>query len=62
MNRNNEMELLRDEFRNAANIIDELIDLEEKEKSGEDVTKECESIMGRFIMTFVKIDALAKKM
>lgn len=32
MSRNNEMELLRDEFRNAANIIDELIDLEEREK------------------------------
>lgn len=61
MGNNNDLETLRDEFRNAADILDELVALGEREKRGEDVSKECEGIMGRFIMSMVKIDTLAKK-
>ncbi|ELC8344281.1 hypothetical protein JJB61_07355 [Clostridium perfringens] len=58
MGSNNNLEILRDEFRNAADILDELLALEEKEKV-EDVSKECESIMGRFVISMAKISVLA---
>ena len=60
MGNSNNLEMLRDEFRNAADILDELVALDEREKRGEDVSKECEGIMGRYIMAMVKIDTLAK--
>ncbi|EDT22820.1 hypothetical protein [Clostridium perfringens] len=56
MGSNNNLEILRDEFRNAADILDELLALEEKV---EDVSKECESIMGRFVISMAKISVLA---
>ncbi|WP_265875358.1 hypothetical protein [Clostridium perfringens] len=40
MGNNNNLEMLRDEFRNAADILDELVALDEREKRGEDVSKE----------------------
>lgn len=37
MGNNNNLEMLRDEFRNTADILDELVALDEREKRGEDV-------------------------
>ncbi|MDJ8959737.1 hypothetical protein PTK51_14705 [Clostridium perfringens] len=53
---------LRDEFRNTADIIDELVALEEREKNGEDVEKECEAVMGRYLISFVKIQKIANRL
>ena len=53
---------LRDAFRNTADIIDELVVLEEREKNGEDVEKECEAVMGRYLISFVKIQKIANRL
>ncbi|EGT0695729.1 hypothetical protein FMT86_07835 [Clostridium perfringens] len=53
---------LRDAFRNTADIIDELVALEEREKNGEDVEKECEAVMGRYLISFIKIQKIANKL
>ncbi|MDK0666921.1 hypothetical protein P5F12_03750 [Clostridium perfringens] len=53
---------LRDAFRNTADIIDELVTLEEREKNGEDVEKECEAVMGRYLISFIKIQEIANRL
>nr|DAL12876.1 MAG TPA_asm: hypothetical protein [Caudoviricetes sp.] len=53
---------LRDAFRNTADIIDELVTLEEREKNGEDVEKECEAAMGRYLISFIKIQEIANRL
>lgn len=53
---------LRDAFRNTADIIDELVTLEEREKNGEDVEKECEAVMGRYLISFIKIQKIANRL
>lgn len=53
---------LRDAFRNTADIIDELVTLEEREKNGEDVEKECEAVMGRYLISFIKIHEIANRL
>ncbi len=48
---------LRDVFRETADIIDELIELEDKEETPE-VKKEYESILGRFIIKMAELQKL----
>lgn len=46
---------LRDLFRESADIIDEMLELERREANGEEVTKEVESVAGRFMIKMVEI-------
>lgn len=52
---------MRDTFRGAADIIDELLDLEVREASGEDVTKDTESVTGRFMYKMMEMQSLSNK-
>ncbi|GAA0817501.1 hypothetical protein [Clostridium tertium] len=51
---------LRDTFRELANILDEAIELEKREEAGEDVTKETESVVGRFLFKCIELERLNK--
>jgi len=51
---------LRDLLRDVANIIDEILLLDEREDNGEDVGKELEAAMGRFIWKMVKLQILTE--
>lgn len=46
---------MRDCMREAADILDEFILIDEKEKNGEDVTKETESTVGRFMIKMAEL-------
>ncbi|MGG7143562.1 hypothetical protein ACQPVP_08855 [Clostridium nigeriense] len=50
---------LRDTFREIADIIDEILELEKREKEGQDVKKELESVMGRYLLKFIELQALS---
>ena len=53
---------MRDILRETANIIDELLELEVKEDSGQIVTKEeTESITGRFMFKMMELNDLSNK-
>ena len=49
-------------FREAADIIDELIALELREEQGEDVEKETESVLGRFMLKMIELQQLQNEM
>lgn len=49
---------MRDLFRETADIIDEMLALEEREKNGADVKKELESAAGRFFMKMLELSTL----
>ncbi len=49
---------MRNIFREAADIIDELLEVGVKEASGQDVKKESESIMGRFVIKTMELQSL----
>lgn len=49
---------IRDAFREAADIIDEICELETREENGEDVKKESESAMGRFMLKMLELNSL----
>ncbi|HZK84863.1 MAG TPA: hypothetical protein VFC58_09335 [Desulfosporosinus sp.] len=51
---------MRDVFRQTADIIDEFIALKAREDVGEDVTKETESILGRFMLKTMELKELQK--
>lgn len=51
---------MRDTFRQTADIIDEFVALKPREDAGEDVTKETESILGRFMLKMAELEALQK--
>lgn len=53
---------LRDELRKGADIIDELLELEKREELGENVEKECEAIMGRFMVSMVNLEIIIDKL
>lgn len=57
---NEDLIKMRDLFRESADIIDELLTLEEREKNGEDVKKELESIGGRFMYKMIEMNELSK--
>lgn len=51
---------LRNTFIELTDILDEAIELEKREEAGEDVTKESESVMGRFLIKCIELDRLNK--
>lgn len=54
---------LRDTFIECANVVDELIKVGERESNGEKISEEeQESIQGRLIMKFLKMQQLSEKM
>lgn len=55
----NDLIKLRDAFRELADIIDDILQLEQKEKEGQDVVKELENIMGRYLLKFIELQALS---
>lgn len=57
-----EMIQMRDTFREAADIIDEFILIKAKEDAGEDVKRECESVLGRFMVRMMKLESLKATM
>ena len=50
---------LRDTLRSAADIIDEFISLKSKENNGDDVSQECESVLGRFFLKMAELQAMS---
>lgn len=52
---------MRDGFRETADIIDELIALSDRESKGEDVTRELESVVGRFMIKLMQLNELDNK-
>ena len=54
----NNLLTIRNAFREAADIIDEIVELEEREDNGEDVKKESEGAMGRFVMKMMELNSL----
>lgn len=53
-----EMIKLRDTLKEASDILDEFINLKGKEEEGKDITKDCESILGRFMLKMIELDSL----
>jgi len=51
---------MRDVFRQTADIIDEFVALKPREDAGEDITKESESILGRFMFKMIELEAMQK--
>jgi hypothetical protein len=49
---------MRDTFREVADILDEFIALKSKEDSGDDIEKEIESILGRFMLKMMELESL----
>lgn len=59
MSKNNDSMLkFRDCLRETADIIDEIIELEERANNGEEVEKELESVMGRYFLKLVELNSL----
>ena len=52
----------RDVLRESADILDELICLKDKDDNGEDITKESESILGRYMIKAMELQALQREM
>lgn len=44
-------------FRDTADILDELIELDEKEKTGEDNSEQQEILLGKFMVKLVQLNA-----
>lgn len=53
---------IRDTFREAADIIDDFIALKSKEDSKENIEKECESALGRFMFKMVELQQLLENL
>ena len=49
---------MRDTFREVADILDEFIALKSKEDSGDDIEKETESVLGRFMLKMMELESL----
>ncbi len=49
---------IRDALRDAANILDEFIDLNVRADNGEEITNECASVLGRFMLKMLELQAL----
>ncbi|MGJ0848442.1 hypothetical protein ACR77J_17265 [Tissierella praeacuta] len=55
---NKDLIKMRDSLRESADIIDEVLALEERENNGEDVRKELESAVGRFTIKMLELNSL----
>lgn len=51
---------LRDKFREIADILDEVAELQKRDEAGEDVEKEIESLMGRYLFKCIEVQELSK--
>ena len=51
---------LRDKFREIADILDEVAELQKRDEAGEDVEKEIESLMGRYLFKCIELQGLSK--
>lgn len=51
---------LRDKFREIADILDEVAELQKRDEAGEDVEKEIESLMGRYLFKCIELQKLSK--
>lgn len=49
---------IRDVFREMADMIDEILELEKRKKEGQDVEKELENVMGRYLLKTIEMQAL----
>lgn len=49
---------LRDGFREVADIIDEMIEIEKREEEGQDVAEEMERVIGRYMMKCLELNSL----
>lgn len=49
---------MRDAFRESADIVDEILALEERENNGEDVKKELHGAIGRFTIKMLELNSL----
>lgn len=58
MEKNKEFLRVRDIFRECADIMDKVIELEKREEKGEDVTPETERLMGRYMMLLMELNSL----
>lgn len=57
-----EMIKMRDTMRETVDILDEFISLKANEDTRADVTKECESILGRFVLKLMELQSLQQKL
>ncbi len=57
-----DLEIARDSLLDMATIMDELIALGKREDDGEDVEKELEILMGRYMMKCIELSSLEKMM
>lgn len=55
---NKDLIKMRDALRESADIIDEVLALEERENNEEDVRKELESAVGRFTIKMLELNSL----
>lgn len=51
---------MRDIFKEAADILDQVIALKAKEDAGEDIKAESETLMGRFYIKMIQMQELQK--
>lgn len=49
---------IRDTFLEIAEIADELLILGDRQENGDDVTKETEALVGRFMLKFMKLQQM----
>ena len=53
-----DMIMMRDTLREASDILDQFINLKEKEEEGTDITNDCELILGRFMIKMMELQSL----
>lgn len=56
------MEKLRDGMRQAADMLDEFISLDRREKNGEDVKEDYEGLLGRFVIKMSELQRLQSRL
>lgn len=59
MENNKDFLRVRDLFRECADIMDGILELEKREETGEDVTPEMERLMGRYLMLLMELNSLS---
>ncbi|NFL86239.1 hypothetical protein FDB52_05720 [Clostridium botulinum] len=59
---NKDLIKLRDCFRELADIIDEIVVLGTKETEGEDIKKDMENVMGRYILKAMELKTIENNM
>ncbi|WP_075809602.1 hypothetical protein [Clostridium perfringens] len=60
MGKDKEFLRVRDVFRECADIMDKIIELEQEEESGKDVKAEMERLMGRYMILLIELNSLSQ--